>query len=157
MGRTCHTWKFPGQGSNLSQSYVLRHSCSNARSLTHCNGISLHLHRDNTGSLTCCTIAGTPSKYFLSTSSPKPHWPHPSIGHKPSSCIIPGQFQQPSMYQISLLPTLASFKSILHTVPSRYIHRTYNTLFHILAYNFSPHNYAYHSYLYPQHLKYLLW
>ena len=28
-------WKFLGQGSNLSQSFSLRHSCSNTGSLTH--------------------------------------------------------------------------------------------------------------------------
>ena len=33
-------WKFPGQGSNLSYSCSLCHSCSNAGSLTHCPKIS---------------------------------------------------------------------------------------------------------------------
>ena len=31
-------WKFLGQGSNLSHSCDLRHSCGNAGSLTHCTG-----------------------------------------------------------------------------------------------------------------------
>ena len=41
------TWKFPGQGSHPSHSCDLYHSCSNARSLTH------------------CTTAGTPLFLFL--------------------------------------------------------------------------------------------
>ena len=35
---THSTWKFLGQGSNLSCSFDLRHSCSNAASLTHSAG-----------------------------------------------------------------------------------------------------------------------
>ena len=32
----CSIWKSPGQGLNSSQSFTLRHSCSNTGSLTHC-------------------------------------------------------------------------------------------------------------------------
>ena len=35
QGRTCSIWKFPSQGLNLSCSWGLRYSHSNARSLTH--------------------------------------------------------------------------------------------------------------------------
>ena len=55
-------WKFPGQGSNLSHSCDLCHSCSNTGSLTHwAQGLNLCLCRDNTGSLTV------------------PHWELPGI------------------------------------------------------------------------------
>ena len=36
FGSTHATWKFSGQGSNLSCSCDLCHGCSNGRSLTHC-------------------------------------------------------------------------------------------------------------------------
>ena len=36
LGGAQGTWKFPGQGSNLSHSRDLRHSCSNTGSLAHC-------------------------------------------------------------------------------------------------------------------------
>ena len=35
---TCGIWKFLAQGLNPSHSCHLHHSCSNARSLTHCTG-----------------------------------------------------------------------------------------------------------------------
>ena len=35
FGHTCSIWTFPGQGSNLSHSCNLRHSCGNAGSLIH--------------------------------------------------------------------------------------------------------------------------
>ena len=38
-GCTCGMWKFSGQGSNLSHSCDLCHSCSNTESLTHCAGL----------------------------------------------------------------------------------------------------------------------
>ena len=34
-------WKFPDQGSNLSHSCDLHHSCSNAGSLTHFTGLGI--------------------------------------------------------------------------------------------------------------------
>ena len=38
FGRTHSSWKFPGQGSNLSRSCSLHHSYGSARSLTHFAG-----------------------------------------------------------------------------------------------------------------------
>ena len=41
---TCGIWKLPGQGLNLSQSCNLRHirhSCSNAGSLSYCTGLGI--------------------------------------------------------------------------------------------------------------------
>ena len=55
---TAHmTWKFPGQGLNLSWSCHLHHSCSNPGSLTHCTrlGIKPAPPQRQVGSLTCCT------------------------------------------------------------------------------------------------------
>ena len=48
FGHLFGIWKFPGQGSNPSQSFYLRHDCSNASSLTHCTrpGIEQNLHID---------------------------------------------------------------------------------------------------------------
>ena len=61
-------WKFLGQGSNLSQSCDLCHSCGNTGSLTHCGGresnvclgSDLSHCRNNPGSWTPCTTAGMP-------------------------------------------------------------------------------------------------
>ena len=59
--------EFPGQGSNLSSSCDLCHSCSNLRCLTHCTGpgielASLLLQRYH---WSCCAIAGTPDNSLL--------------------------------------------------------------------------------------------
>ena len=37
-------WKFPGQGSNLSHSCDLHHSCGNTSSLTHCTTVGTLAH-----------------------------------------------------------------------------------------------------------------
>ena len=66
-------WKIPDQGQNPSHSCNLCHSCSNVRSLTHCTGQGLNpqlssypsCHRDNAGSLTHFTTAGSPSSFSL--------------------------------------------------------------------------------------------
>ena len=59
-------WKFLGQGSNLSYSYDLYHSCDNARSLIHWVGPGIKPSNnlshcgDSTGSLTHYTTMETP-------------------------------------------------------------------------------------------------
>jgi len=55
-------WKFLGQGSNLSWSCDLRHSCSSAGSLTHCTGSGIKPVPPPRGarSLIHGTTAGTP-------------------------------------------------------------------------------------------------
>ena len=55
-------WKFLVQGSNLSQSSDLCHSCGNTGSLIHWDrpGIKLAPPQRQAGSLTHCTTAGTP-------------------------------------------------------------------------------------------------
>ena len=51
------------EGTKLSQSRDLRHSCNDVGSLTHCArpGMELNTHccRDNARSLTCCAAVGT--------------------------------------------------------------------------------------------------
>ena len=55
-----------GQWSNLSQSHVLCHSCSNTISLTHCaKGIELVLPQRQVRSLTYCATVGTPLLWVL--------------------------------------------------------------------------------------------
>ena len=53
--------EFPGQGSDPRGSCDLRHSCSNARSLTHSARLGVE------PALLCshCTIAGTPISFFF--------------------------------------------------------------------------------------------
>ena len=60
-------WKFLGQGLNLSWSCDLLHSCSNARSLTHCAwlGIEPAPPQRQVGSLTHCSIVETPWRCFF--------------------------------------------------------------------------------------------
>ena len=41
FSHTCSIWKILGQGSNLSLSCDLHHSCSNTGSLTHCAGMGI--------------------------------------------------------------------------------------------------------------------
>ena len=68
FGCICSIWKFLGQGSNMSHSCNLCHSCSNTRSLTPEPGQGLKPHlsrdlsycRDNAGCLTHCTTAVIP-------------------------------------------------------------------------------------------------
>ena len=45
FSHTCGIWKFPGQGSNPSQSCDLCCSCSKARSLTHCATVVTPINR----------------------------------------------------------------------------------------------------------------
>ena len=61
-----HTWKVPGQESNLSHSWDLHHSCSNGGSLTHCaeQGIKLAMLQRQARSLTHCATMGTPRILF---------------------------------------------------------------------------------------------
>ena len=62
FGHTHSIWKFPGQGSNPSQSCNLHHSCSNTRPLTHCAGPGIKLappQRQATSLIHCITV-GTP-------------------------------------------------------------------------------------------------
>ena len=69
---TCCMWKFLCQGSNLSHSYDLHHSCDNAGSLTPCTRpgikpmpqqwpklLQRHCWFLNARSLTCCTTMRT--------------------------------------------------------------------------------------------------
>ena len=57
FGCTWGTWKFPGQGWNLSHIYDLCHSCGNTGFLTHCArlGIKLAMPPRQERSLTHCT------------------------------------------------------------------------------------------------------
>ena len=58
--RTCGSWEFLGQGSNLSTICDLHHSCGNTRSLTHCTGgTKPAMPQRQARSLTHCTTAGT--------------------------------------------------------------------------------------------------
>lgn len=81
----------------------------------------------NTTSINHQVLTTLVTKYFLNTSSAKPHWPHPSMSHRPTSCTA--RTISTTTY-ISDLPTstLAFLKSILYTGPSRYFYSTYNTL-----------------------------
>ena len=65
----CGIWKFPGQGSNPSQSCNLCHSCSNAWSLTHCvgPGIKEVPPQRQARYWTNCKAVGTPQGSFLYT------------------------------------------------------------------------------------------
>ena len=58
-----HTRKFPDQGSSLSRSCNLYHSCSNAGSLTHCSGLGIELAppERQAGTSTHCATVGTPT------------------------------------------------------------------------------------------------
>ena len=60
-GCPCNIWKFWGQGLNPGWSCNLHHSCSNARSLTHCTrlGIKPVPPQRQARSLTYCATAGT--------------------------------------------------------------------------------------------------
>ena len=61
-GHTHGIWKLPGQGSNLSRSCNLCHSCGNTRSIN-----PLHLHSDcadTVGFLTHSATVGTPTAHF---------------------------------------------------------------------------------------------
>ena len=62
-GHTHGTWKFPGQGSNLSWSCNLCYSCCNARLFKPCTrpGIKLAPPQTQGRSLTHCAIARTSS------------------------------------------------------------------------------------------------
>ena len=70
-------WKFSGQRLNPGHCCELRHRCTNARLWTHCTGLGSNLHlsndpsccRDNAGSLTHCTTAGTPIIHIRVTSA----------------------------------------------------------------------------------------
>ena len=70
-GHTHDMWKFLGQGLNLSCSYNLCHSCSNARFLTHSvldqrwTPTSTATQATAVGSLTYCTTAGTPTRLIF--------------------------------------------------------------------------------------------
>ena len=75
FGCTHSTWNFPGPWLNLSCSCDLCHSCGNTESLipvpgggsNPCLSRDLNCHRDNVGSLTCCTIVETPQQLIFLT------------------------------------------------------------------------------------------
>ena len=61
----CSIWKFWGQGSNLSWSCNLCHSCSNTESLTHCIGLGIKSVPPQRQALTHCTREGAPGHWQL--------------------------------------------------------------------------------------------
>ena len=64
---TCSIWMFPGQGSNLSCSCDICHSCNNTRSLTHRTGSgteSMLLQRQCRILNLLCYIGNSPSSFL---------------------------------------------------------------------------------------------